>query len=209
MRLPLTALIALMTGLAPLPARTQPSSDDFPLGLAGLQWGMEKAQASERYLRLAPEAALPTDLPASTQAATRIAPYKRKSCTFEVLFYFYSDGGIQRLSEVNVFQVQPDSPNCANDVREDLIAHYGKTEDHGTLITPTDDELVWLTDAAKYDKEHPEETAKKYQGMDAMQRLITKANAPGPKARFINVPGSFGVRVFLYSPNGPGRIIFG
>lgn len=205
MRRSLAALI-VMAGLAPVLARAQPA-DDLPLGLTGLQWGMEKAKASEIYLRLAPATALSADQPDSTQGATRIAPYKWKSCNFEILFYFYGDA--RRLNEINIFQIKPDSPDCANDVRDDLIAHYGKTDDHGTSVMPTDDELVWLTDAAKYDKEHPDETAKRYQGMNSMQRLIAKSNAPGPKARFINVPGSFGVRVFLYSPVGPGRIIFG
>jgi len=184
---------------------------DLPIGLEKLRWGMTKTEAEREYRLLAPETPLPPDQPASNQMAKRIAPYNWKSCTFEVLFYFSEPSADQSpdkesLDEVNIFQQGSVPKSCADEVRADLFAHYGDADSHGLATTPTDDELVWLTEAAKYDKAHPDEVAKRYKGLDPLQRFLARASAPGPKARFISAAAPFGIRIFLYSPNGKPRI---
>ena len=196
------ALTVLLSGCA----GASPPAGKLPLGLESLRWGMTKAEAESRYRLLAPQTALPPGTPASDQAGTRIAPYRWKGCTFEIFFYF--GGAHPDLDDIELFQLAGESQPCAAQARADLIARYGPADGTGNAITGVNDWLTWLSDGAKYDRAHPEEAAKRYAGLSAMERFQARAKTPGATARFMFLHGSLGVRVLLFSPDGPGRTIF-
>lgn len=204
MKKQMLALIATL--LLPGSAGARTSSDKLPIGLEALRWGMTKAEAQTHYRLLGPETALPEGTPATDQAGTRVAPYHWKNCTFEIYFYF--GGPRPSLDDIELFQLAGESQPCADQARADLLAHYGPADDHDGATMPTDDRLAWLSEGAKYDKAHPEEVAKRYQGLSAMEQFQARAKAAGATARFMVLRGSLGVRVFLYAPDGPGRIVF-
>jgi len=206
------AFAAFAACFFPVTVLAQSSTDVMPLGLEKLRWGMTISEAQAQYRLLGPETALPPGTPMTNQRGTRIASYKWKGCTFEVYFYFAGPPPRESLDEIDLFQQEGDTPPCADDARADLMAHYGPADGHGSATTPSNNFLDWLSDAAKefaeYNREHPEKAAERYQGLSAIERFHARAREHGPKANFMSLNGTLGVRVFLYSQQGEPRFIY-
>ena len=200
-KLLIATTIALFSVALPAAAET------LPFSLDGFHWRMTSAEARQHYPALGPQHEHPADFPLTDQNVILVGPYAWKDCVFDLSFNFATVDSQELLAGIDVTERQNGSPACADEMRRELRAQFGEADSSGTLIVPSDAELVWETPESRYDKAHPDEVARRYQGMNAMDRFMARAKSGrGAKARFVVSP--WGPRAFLFAPGMPGRITF-